>query len=61
MGKVYRMEMMVVMKVIAIQMKITVLTLKTSQTWAKGKGAKKENPKETAKENANDMPKEEAK
>ena len=40
-GKVYRMEMMVVMKVIAIQMKMTFLTLKTSQTWAKRKGTSK--------------------
>ena len=30
--------MMVAMRVIAIQMKITFLTVRTSQTWAKEKG-----------------------
>ena len=45
-GKVYRMKMMVVMRVIAIQMKITFLTLRTSQTWAKERAQSKEQPKE---------------
>ena len=42
---------------IAIQMKITFLTVRTSQTWAKERAQAKEQPKEKA----NDMPKEEAK
>ena len=55
------MKMMVVLKVIAIQMKITFLTLRTSQTWAKERAQAKEHAKEKAKEKAKDMPKEEAK
>ena len=46
---------------IAIQMKITFLTLRTSQTCAKEWAQAKEQPKEKAKEKAKDMPKEEAK
>ena len=52
------MKMMVVMRVIAIQMKITFLTLRTLQTWAKERAQSKEQPNEKAKENAKDMPNE---